>query len=68
MDKDLPDAYAKLLARCDDPERRTELERSIAYAQATLPRFLKDLERAKAALPVMEVGTLAGPLKQPRRK
>lgn len=63
MDKSFSDAMEQLLARCDDPVRRAELERSIAYALATHDRFIRQLNLSKE-YPIDHRGVLAGPLKR----
>lgn len=63
MGKSLKDAFEQLLARCDDPVRRAELERSIAYALATHDRFTQQLKACRENPIEGSYGVLAGPLK-----
>ena len=63
MSKRLSDALAKLLDRYDDPVRRAELERTIAYALATHDEFMRQLDWLRENQ-IDDRGVIAGPLKR----
>lgn len=66
MDKELSD-LEQLLARCNDPVRRAELEREIACISASHERFLQILAICRA-IPIDDRGVLAGPVKRQELK